>query len=169
MNLSLSLPPQPPHNQILLQMLMNQMKVMRRRVNIQSSGMNLASQLSWELLRMPLTATVWQNFFDLRRMELFRNYTKWLYSLWLVLWVNLWPFVFQICSTKSDGKLTSLDQYISRMKPGQKDIFYITGTSKEQLEKSPFLERLTKKNYEVWHFFSGYVKQWSGFSFTYLL
>ncbi|KAB1200709.1 hypothetical protein CJ030_MR0G006545 [Morella rubra] len=52
-------------------------------------------------------------------------------------------------STKSDGKLTSLDQYISRMKPGQKDIFYITGTSREQLEKSPFLERLKKKNYEV--------------------
>ncbi|XP_071924431.1 endoplasmin homolog [Coffea arabica] len=52
-------------------------------------------------------------------------------------------------TTKSDGKLTSLDQYISRMKPGQKDIFYITGTSKEQLEKSPFLEQLTKKNYEV--------------------
>ncbi|XP_008808636.1 endoplasmin homolog [Phoenix dactylifera] len=52
-------------------------------------------------------------------------------------------------STKSEGKLASLDQYIARMKPGQKDIFYITGTSKEQLEKSPFLERLTKKDYEV--------------------
>nr|AIZ68158.1 heat shock protein 90 [Albuca bracteata] len=52
-------------------------------------------------------------------------------------------------SSKSEGKLTSLDQYISRMRPGQKDIFYITGTNKEQLEKSPFLEKLTKKNYEV--------------------
>ncbi|XP_028788281.1 endoplasmin homolog [Neltuma alba] len=52
-------------------------------------------------------------------------------------------------STKSEGKLTSLDQYISGMKSGQKDIFYITGSSKEQLEKSPFLERLKKKNYEV--------------------
>ncbi|RLM56117.1 hypothetical protein C2845_PM10G21430 [Panicum miliaceum] len=50
---------------------------------------------------------------------------------------------------KTDGKLASLDEYISRMKPGQKDIFYITGSSKEQLEKSPFLERLTKTNYEV--------------------
>lgn len=49
----------------------------------------------------------------------------------------------------SGGKLTSLDQYVSRMKPGQKDIFYITGTDKEQLEKSPFIERLRKKNYEV--------------------
>ena len=53
------------------------------------------------------------------------------------------------CSTKSNGKLNSLDQYISRMKKGQKDIFYITGTNKEQLEKSPFLERLKKKNFEV--------------------
>ncbi|KAK9740016.1 hypothetical protein RND81_03G004700 [Saponaria officinalis] len=52
-------------------------------------------------------------------------------------------------TTKSSGKLTSLDKYISRMKSGQKDIFYITGTSKEQLENSPFLERLTKKGYEV--------------------
>ncbi|KAK3134579.1 hypothetical protein QOZ80_6AG0550970 [Eleusine coracana subsp. coracana] len=52
-------------------------------------------------------------------------------------------------SSKSDGKLVSLDEYISRMKSGQKDIFYITGSSKEQLENSPFLERLTKKNYEV--------------------
>lgn len=59
---------------------------------------------------------------------------------------SLW---FLFYSTKSEGKLTSLDQYISRMRPGQKDIFYLTGTSKEELEKSPFLERLLKKNYEV--------------------
>jgi HSP90 family molecular chaperone len=59
-------------------------------------------------------------------------------------------FLFVCFSTKSDGKLASLDEYIARMKSGQKDIFYITGSSKEQLEKSPFLERLTKKNYEVY-------------------
>ncbi|KAH0915673.1 hypothetical protein HID58_030119 [Brassica napus] len=52
-------------------------------------------------------------------------------------------------TTKSDGKLTSLDQYIKRMKKGQKDVFYIIGSSKQQLEKSPFLERLIKKGYEV--------------------
>jgi heat shock protein 90kDa beta len=56
-----------------------------------------------------------------------------------------------LCRSKSDGKLIGLDEYILRMKSGQKDIFYITGTTKEQLEKSPFLERLTKKNYEVEH------------------
>ncbi|KAJ0662157.1 putative Heat shock protein Hsp90 family [Helianthus annuus] len=50
-------------------------------------------------------------------------------------------------TTTSDGKLTSLDQYISRMKSGQKDIFYITGSSKEQLEKSPFLESSKRKTW----------------------
>jgi HSP90 family molecular chaperone len=70
----------------------------------------------------------------------------------IVFFLGIWGtyLVFELSySTKSDGKLTSLDQYISRMKSGQKDIFYITGSSKEQLEKSPFLERLKKKNYEV--------------------
>ena len=45
--------------------------------------------------------------------------------------------------------MTSLDQYIKRMKKGQEDVFYIIGSSKQQLEKSPFLERLIKKGYEV--------------------
>ncbi|CAI0435643.1 unnamed protein product [Linum tenue] len=60
--------------------------------------------------------------------------------------------LLRVETTKSDGKLTSLDQYISRMKSGQKDIFYITGSDKEQLAKSPFLERLIKKGYEVIYF-----------------
>ncbi|MCO5580169.1 hypothetical protein L7F22_034036 [Adiantum nelumboides] len=55
-------------------------------------------------------------------------------------------------STKSGDKLASLDQYIARMKPNQKDIYYITGSNKEQLEKSPFLEQLKKKGYEVIYF-----------------
>ncbi|KAJ6681017.1 hypothetical protein OIU74_019487 [Salix koriyanagi] len=63
-----------------------------------------------------------------------------------------WQKLLRFETTKSDGKLTSLDQYISRMKSGQKDIFYITGPNKEQLEKSPFLERLKKKGYEVIYF-----------------
>eukprot|EP00249_Psilotum_nudum_P019531 c27299_g1_i3 orf=123-2591(+) len=52
-------------------------------------------------------------------------------------------------STKSGEKLSSLDEYIARMKPKQQDIYYITGTNREQLEKSPFLEKLMKKGYEV--------------------
>jgi len=52
-------------------------------------------------------------------------------------------------SSKSDDKLISLQDYVDNMKEWQDQIFYITGLSKEEVEESPFLEKLRKKDLEV--------------------
>lgn len=52
-------------------------------------------------------------------------------------------------SNKSKGELISLDDYISRKKENQKNIYYIAGTSVEEIEKSPFIEKLRDNDYEL--------------------
>ena len=52
-------------------------------------------------------------------------------------------------STKSGEEMTSLKDYVTRMKEGQKELYYITGESKGKIENSPFIEQCKKRGYEV--------------------
>jgi len=52
-------------------------------------------------------------------------------------------------STHNPEELTSLDEYISRMKEDQDTILFLPGENKEQILKSPILKMYQKKGYEV--------------------
>lgn len=52
-------------------------------------------------------------------------------------------------STFDSEKLTSLDEYIARMQPEQKSIYYITGDDVKTLMNNPQLEAFKAKNIEV--------------------
>jgi len=52
-------------------------------------------------------------------------------------------------SSQSGEDVTSLGDYVTRMKENQKDIYYITGESRDQVANSVFVERVTKRGFEV--------------------
>merc|ERR1711872_650449 len=51
-------------------------------------------------------------------------------------------------SSASGDEMCSLADYVSRMKENQKDIYYITGESKEVVGSSSFVETLKKRGLE---------------------
>lgn len=60
--------------------------------------------------------------------------------------------IFKVCrftTTDNSQTLTSLADYIARMKDGQDEIYYLSGENAESLKKSPQLEGFTSRGLEV--------------------
>src|SRR3984957_10060461 len=57
--------------------------------------------------------------------------------------------ISSFASTHSEEQLTTLAEYVGRMKEGQRQIFYATGESPQQILNTPHLEAFKAKDYEV--------------------
>ncbi|CAI5738631.1 unnamed protein product [Hyaloperonospora brassicae] len=60
--------------------------------------------------------------------------------------------LLRFVTNKSDGKLTSLEDYVGRMKDWQDSIYYIAAGSTKECKKSPFMEKMRAKGLEVIYF-----------------
>ena len=54
-----------------------------------------------------------------------------------------------VAPSTTSTKLTSLGDYVGRMKQGQDAIYFLSGTSKDAVARSPLLETFVAKGYEV--------------------
>ena len=52
-------------------------------------------------------------------------------------------------SASEPGKLTSLAEYVERMGEEQKEIYYISGASREDIEAGPYIEAFRKRDLEI--------------------
>lgn len=55
-------------------------------------------------------------------------------------------------TSKSEGKYVTLAEYVERMKEDQKAIYFVTGSSIEQIEQLPQMEQLLENDIEVLYF-----------------
>ena len=76
-------------------------------------------------------------------------FTIWQKSYYIFKHTYLLTSLYRFYSTHDPETLTSLDEYISRMKSDQDTILYLPGDSKEAILKSPILKKYQKLGYEV--------------------
>jgi len=66
-----------------------------------------------------------------------------------------------VLAASTDGPaLTSLGEYLARMKSGQPGIYYLTAASREAAERSPHLEAVRARGYEVLFFLDPIDELW---------
>ena len=61
----------------------------------------------------------------------------------------LYTHVHRFQSSQDSEELTSLEEYLERMKEKQEHIYFMAAPTRDQAASSPFVERLLRKGYEV--------------------
>jgi heat shock protein beta len=79
----------------------------------------------------------------------------------------------RVQTSKSGDNWISFDDYVSNMKDWQKNIYYIAGLDKNELEKSAFMEKFIEKDLEVIYFTEpadeymiSHLREFDGFKFV---
>lgn len=57
--------------------------------------------------------------------------------------------LLRFSSSKCEDELMTLDDYVERMKPDQKAIYYLAADTIKSAKSAPFLEELSKRDLEV--------------------
>src|SRR5690606_30673195 len=57
--------------------------------------------------------------------------------------------VCSFATTRSEDRTVTLKQYVERMPDGQKDIYYVTGESRQTIDNSPHMEAFRERGVEV--------------------
>jgi len=68
---------------------------------------------------------------------------------------NLAKLVRYESSLTEEGKLTSLEDYLSRAKEEQKHIYYLLGSNRKTIENGPYIEAFKANNLEVLYLYEG--------------
>ncbi len=82
----------------------------------------------------------WEQFGTIIKSGIYSDFTKERTYLQDLLVLN---------SSNDSSKMTTLEEYINRMKPEQKEIYYISGFDRKILEDHPQVKRMREKGYEV--------------------
>jgi molecular chaperone HtpG len=112
-----------------------QINAIRRRLT--KKVLSTIKELQWE--RPDDYRTFWSQFGKVLKEGLMRDFDN----------QETLLQISSFASTQSDDELTTLAEYVERMKEGQQQIFYATGESRQQILNSPHLEAFKAKGFEV--------------------
>lgn len=131
---------------------------------VDSEGLSL--NVSREILQQDRQIKAIRNFLVKKVLETLKDMLEKRKEQYLSFWTEFGPILKQglldweekqerllpllLCqSSHHDKDLTTLQEYVSRMREGQEAVYFLTGSSRETVEKSPHLEAFRDKGYEV--------------------